>query len=371
MQGETTLYCWVRSLSCQFNYTIAALHPRGKETGSYFLTRSHNHTHVASAVRVDQTGAVTKINMNIVRSPTRCGLKPGVGRSDSQPNLASADPDISEATKITLRGKRKQPDDNEYIRTELSEIRNQMAQMMSMLTKLTTNQSEFTQKISNDVATIKEQITQIKLSTDNLAIEQNVIKSDIVNIRQGNTKTDEKLETLQYAVELLKNSTNNTSSSSQVFNKTQEDIIAEVNEREVRSRNIIIIGLSEPVSSNKEERIELDKNEVSRIMKNIDSSVPEPQYIMRLGKYNAHKIRPVKVCFKSQDIAKSILRHRHEAKYDNIKIYSDQTPEQQRFLKHIKEELQRRLENENKNLTIKYIKGIPRIVELTSKNYKQ
>lgn len=51
---------------------------------------------------------------------------------------------------------------------------------------------------------------------------------------------------------------------------------------------------------------------------------------------------------------------------ENIKIYSDQTPEQKRYLQIVREELDERLRNGEKDLKIKYFKGIPRITQIKS-----
>ena len=51
-------------------------------------------------------------------------------------------------------------------------------------------------------------------------------------------------------------------------------------------------------------------------------------------------------------------------------IYSDQTPNQQIYLQNLKEEMTRRNNEGEEDLTIKYIKGIPKIVKNNkSKNY--
>lgn len=303
--------------------------------------------------------------MSILRSPTRSDL---VERTCSQPNLSTDDhrSEYDDTLKVTFRNKRKQPDDNDHIRTEISEMRKQISQMMVMLTSLTTSQNEFVQTISEDIRSIKDQITSIKSTTDNLAVEQSTIKSDLITLRKDNVATEKKVEDLQHDVKLLKQDCEYPSTYS--TSEVQESIIAEMNEREFRSKNIIISGIPEPESSNKMERINIDKNKVISVIKEIDTNFPEPEKILRLGKYNAKKTRPVKVCFKQQEIAKSILRNRNSVKTESIKIYSDQTPRQQKYLKNLKNELNRRLQGEEKNLIIKYFNGIPRIVEHMPKN---
>lgn len=68
---------------------------------------------------------------------------------------------------------------------------------------------------------------------------------------------------------------------------------------------------------------------------------------------------------------KTILRHRNNIKSDVIKIFSDQTPQQQAYMKTLKDELRRRIDDGDKDLTIKYVKGVPKITKLLPKNSKQ
>ncbi|CAG4948246.1 unnamed protein product [Parnassius apollo] len=96
-----------------------------------------------------------------------------------------------------MRNKRKRFDECEDIKEELSEIRKQMSQMMSMLTNLSISQQEFNNKMNNDVSDIKEQMTNIKTNIQNLTIEQNTIKSDILNIKSNNNITNKNVEALQ------------------------------------------------------------------------------------------------------------------------------------------------------------------------------
>lgn len=305
--------------------------------------------------------------MSVVRSPTGSGF--GFERSDSQPNLSSGitQPEFSETSNITKRNcKRKQLDDNEHIRTELSEMRKDMSEMMIMLKAITITQNEFTKKITEDITTIKERIDGIKSTTDNLTAEQSTIKSDIITLRNDNCKTEKKVEEINHVVQLLHSDRASSQVSSPI--ETQESIIAEINEREFRSKNIIISGIPEPQSSNKEQRTNIDKNEIINLLTSIDKDCSEPKTIMRLGKYDVNKTRPIKVFLKTQEIAKSILRNQSNYKQSSVKIYSDQTPKQREYLQNLKDELNRRQANEKKTLTIRYVNGIPKIVELPSKN---
>lgn len=78
----------------------------------------------------------------------------------------------------------------------------------------------------------------------------------------------------------------------------------------------------------------------------------------------------MKVCYETLGPAKQLLRNKDKLP-ENIKIYSDQTPAQQKYLQHLKEELALRLGNGETDLTIKYTNGTPGIIKTTAKNYTQ
>lgn len=300
--------------------------------------------------------------MSVMRSPTGSDIT--VMRSDSQPNLVSVDPqaEFSDSTKVAFRSKRKHHDQD--LRDELSEMRIQMFKMTAMLTSIDTNQKSFIEKITGDLTAIKTQVSEIKYTIDNLTTEQHTIKSDITSIKNKNTFLETKIESLQSMVD-------NTALSSSLLHETpniSETIISEISARETRSKNIILVGISEPIVANKDERIEKDKNEVIKVLKKIVADCPEPARLFRLGKYNPKKQRPIKVCFQSKEAALLLLRNKNNLESDNFKIYSDQTPQQQKHLKDLQEQLKREHEKGNKHLIIRYVNGIPKITDSVPKN---
>lgn len=302
--------------------------------------------------------------MSTPRTPTRSGL---YERSDSQPNLTYTDTqsEVDDNMKITVRNKRKQLDEGEnlmLIQKNMSDLSKQMSQMMSMITSLTTNQNEFMDKISQDVKAIKEELSDIKDVTKKLSEEQNTVKIDICSLKTMHSETDSKIKVLESDIAQLKSATNSSTISS------LETILTEINERKIRSKNIIIIGVPEQHLENSEARKEAEKKEILRITRIADPKCPEPEMITRLGKFDPKKTRPIKLSFKSQDIAISILRNSKNIKSDNVILFPDKTPQQQAYMKELKEELKQRIEDGEKDLVIRYIKGMPKITKPYSKN---
>lgn len=301
--------------------------------------------------------------MSVLRSPTGSGLT--AGRSGSQPNLASSESFldlIDDKRAITIRNKRKQPDDDNQIKEDLCEIRNRMVQMMEIITTLSIDQKKYMNKISEDITSIKEELNEIKNITKTLEMEQNTIKSDIANLKEDKLNIEKKINTLVTDVVHLKHQ------QEQPMINSVESTLKELKEREDRSKNIIIIGVPEPSSLDKDERKKVDRNEVLKITRISNAECPEPTYMARLGKYNSDKNRPIKVGYQSQETVKCILRNRNSIKSKDIKIFSDQTPLQQSYMRTLKEELKDRAGKGEKDLIIKYIKGVPKITKISPKN---
>jgi hypothetical protein len=109
--------------------------------------------------------------------------------------------------------------------------------------------------------------------------------------------------------------------------------------------------------------------EVMTLLKTVSEDCPEPQNIIRLGKYKPDTKRHTKVCFTTETDAVTILKNRKNLKNNVIKIFGDQTPQQQAHYKAVKKELERRTSNGETSLNIKYVKGIPKIVQEVPKNF--
>lgn len=102
----------------------------------------------------------------------------------------------------------------------------------------------------------------------------------------------------------------------------------------------------------------------------MNSDTPKPIKIFRIGKYDAGKSRRVKVCYETTGPAKLLLRNKDKLPKD-IKIFSDQTPAQHKYLQELKDELSRRQANGESDIIIKYINGTPAITKTAPKNYQQ
>lgn len=314
--------------------------------------------------------------MSVQRSPPGSGRE----RSGSYPDIGSkiTTSDAVDRTQI-FRNKRKAPENDEFksefatIKTEFTEMRkqmlsmqNQMSELMACITSNHNMQVENFNSLNKDVSVIKEQVNNIKSTTDKLTLEQDNLKKDITSIQDFRNATEIKME----SIESVLNKINTASSfSSSTVIQAKEEIVNELNERNLRCKNIIISGIAEPISTDPKHRREKDKSECLSIIRNIYPDCPEPHKIIRLGKYKLDKNRQLKVCFHTQETALHILKNKELIRHNNIKIFSDQTPQQQAHMKVLRNELENRTSNGEEHLNIKYVRGVPKIVTAAPKNF--
>ncbi|KOB70198.1 Uncharacterized protein OBRU01_15813 [Operophtera brumata] len=231
-------------------------------------------------------------------------------------------------------------------------------------------QTEKLNTISRDVSLIRDQITQIKSTTDNLAAEQTKLKQEMLKVADFNINSEQKIKTIEDDIQTLKTISVINQPSATLY---YDNMISEIYERSQRERNIIIIGVNEIKATNSEERRNYDTNEVNKVLKSIVSDCIQPKKVFRLGKYIDGKPRPIKACFETSEIAKLILRNKSmlNKELTSAKIYSDETPLQKKTMQHLRDELKCRTEAGEKDLTIKYIRGVPKVIQTLPKNYQE
>lgn len=261
----------------------------------------------------------------------------------------------------TFRQKRKQPDED--FSTKFEEFENRV---LAVLTSMATTQTENLKIISQDVSLIKDQVMQMKLTTDHLVVEQSKLKEELVNIANFNVNTEQKIKLIERDISSLKAST--------VANgalHTYDSMISEIHERSLREKNLIICGIDELYSKDQEDRRSHDMNEIKKVLKSIIPDCAEPVKIIRLGKYDVKKTRPIKACFATSESPRLILRNKSNATKGTtrIKFFSDETPYQKKAMQNLRDDLKQRVEAGEKDLTIKFIKGVPKVTTITASKY--
>lgn len=137
-----------------------------------------------------------------------------------------------------------------------------------------------------------------------------------------------------------------------------EEVLRESHEREKRSKNIILFNVDEETQS----ILTVAKDIISHASDDVKTDNIK---VYRVGKKIQNKNRPIKIELESATEAKSVLKNKAQIKepYQHIKINNDQTFLQRKYLKQLREKLIDMNDNDNKRYGIKYVYGVPTIVE--------
>ncbi|CAI6359617.1 unnamed protein product [Macrosiphum euphorbiae] len=166
----------------------------------------------------------------------------------------------------------------------------------------------------------------------------------------------------------LKNQKNNGNNISYY---SEEFIINEIGDRNMRASNLILYNVPESNSDNTADRKNTaDSNVVSNLIDSIiigDKNI-KPVKLLRLGIRVHDKTRPIKAIFSSSkslvfEILKSKKKLLSLNPPSNIGISLDRTLYQRNYMKKLREELESRRSSDGGNeLIIRYVRGTPTIV---------
>lgn len=149
-----------------------------------------------------------------------------------------------------------------------------------------------------------------------------------------------------------------------------EEVVQEVQLRQQRSRNVIIHGVPESTLRSGDERMESDRACVTGIIQTVHPDINANNIKpTRLGKYDAGRPtpRPVKVTLDSESLVLKLVKNnkklKENAMYERISVSTDRTPRQMEYYRTLKQELQRRTSDGEVGLRLRYVHGMPRIVQ--------
>lgn len=145
------------------------------------------------------------------------------------------------------------------------------------------------------------------------------------------------------------------------------EAVAEMSDRQKRSRNVIIFGVPEPQSSGSADRRGIDIDYLGGLFSALDVAC-DLIHVSRLGRFSSGKCRPIKVQLSSEGNLHALIKNAKALKqlpnYQHISLSYDRTPNQLSNYRSLRAELTQRLANGEQGLKIKYVNGNPKIVRL-------
>lgn len=139
---------------------------------------------------------------------------------------------------------------------------------------------------------------------------------------------------LKASIDKLQNDFKEFSKSFEV--KAQNDVFEEVfqefNERVKRKHNLILFGVTEQQSANKDDRVSADKTVALDILRlaNISTQNINNLRAIRLGRFSEDRSRPIKVILENEEQVYQVIRNvsviKNTNRFKNISISLDRTP---------------------------------------------
>uniref|UniRef100_A0A2A4IY01 Uncharacterized protein n=1 Tax=Heliothis virescens TaxID=7102 RepID=A0A2A4IY01_HELVI len=273
--------------------------------------------------------------------------------------LLKNDEQLSTPIYVNTRKRKERPEEEEYNQTLLSF----RADIMKFMEDFGNKQSNNLQYIREEITEIKNEIKAIKLNSEHFTERIDEINNEIENIKSASNTNQTKIKHIEDQIQQLKNMQPvETTPNSPVTHR--EALMQELKDRCEREKNVILVGIPEKNEKDIKARQNHDCNEVTKLTSTLKSDCPKPIKTVRLGRYIQDKNRPLKVYYNHTEFPKYLLRNKTSLP-ENIHVYADQTPTQKQYLQSLREELKMRTDD-GEDLIIKYIKGIPTIVKNTN-----
>lgn len=285
--------------------------------------------------------------MSIQRTPPHSlMLSKSESGAGSTSNLSNYD---EEDQQVNKNPRKRRMHSLEYdFKRDFAEFR---SEIMNFIKDAMNTQNENIIKIRDE---IRNDIQELKKTTETLSKEYRQLQKSVENITAEHKNTQNKLLSIEDEINKLK-----IESYQSTDHINQNEFYHEIQDRLQRAKNVVVVGLREQNDHNEGTQ---DMEEVHRIFTQIDQACPKPLKVIRLGKFNADKPRPIKVIFQTTETPQYLLKHRTKLS-TNIKLYWDQTPKQRNYMQNLQKQLRKREHDGESNLSIKYIKGVPTIIK--------
>lgn len=216
------------------------------------------------------------------------------------------------------------------------------------------------------VPILKEKILELEQEVKDLKNSTQASKQSYADILKTSLDHSDELKSSMKDLERKVENISKSGSPKAVSGPSQlEPAVQELQERESRAANILIFGVRESEGLNRDERVRHENEVVEAVLQKIDRAVTRDIKVRRLGKYDQQKIRPIRVTFPTKSEALNILKQKGKLSSDEgIYIKGDQTVSQRNYLKEVIAELETRTRLGEKDLKIRYINYVPKIIKI-------
>lgn len=217
-------------------------------------------------------------------------------------------------------------------------------------------------KLTNIITDLSEKVDSLKslpAKVDNLIAEIDNLNKNFTHLERRVTDNETQMKNLEEKI--------STASQQQT---NPEAVIAEMNDRARRSKNIMLFNLPESSDRGVDTRKRFDLDLVvklcSKFLPSMNSSSIK---VLRVGSKNADKARPLKVILDNETSVMYFLSGFSlesavalDHCFSGIRVSRDRTPREIDFFRSLKSELDARV-SQGEDLTIKYKNNVPCIVK--------
>ena len=150
---------------------------------------------------------------------------------------------------------------------------------------------------------------------------------------------------------------------------SMNSFMSEINDRALRANNIMVYNVPESNCDRIHDKIQEDRQRITEMLVSLNKQPASERMkkVVRVGKRGDNHIRPIKVVFSDSTIVKEILKSGKNFSESHVyKIKSDLTLMQRECIKKLISELNKRKQEGEDNLTIKYKDNVPYIATTIS-----
>lgn len=214
--------------------------------------------------------------------------------------------------------------------------------------------------IVSQLASLAKNVTEMSSKIDKLID----IPQKIDDLNSKITLFETKMSTLEERILAIEQ-------SPMPSNVSREEIISEMNDRTLRAHNLMLFKMPESKSTQINDKKAHDRKLITQLFDYLCPGLVTYNFThFRVGKKTPDKSRPIKIILKnlsdvSQLMGKFSTVDKSVFKGDltNISLARDRTPGETKYLNDLRDELKRRTDTGEKDLTIKYRNGVPAIVQ--------